>query len=159
MSDHPKCEPFIVIRDTKDCSLFHKLYENIDHQTVNIETVHQTADEAARRLIAIESTPAIPWTSQFVNNGWITPGWHGGKAIVAGKVMFNGYRHNSGPNILYADGAVHSDATRRVDPAEWGLNLGTFAGLNAYTWPQADPYWGNLDRVIPHLEFYHPQSK
>lgn len=59
MSDHPKCEPFIVIRDTKDCSLFHKLYENIDHQTVNIETVHQTADEAARRLIAIESTPAI----------------------------------------------------------------------------------------------------
>ena len=29
------------------------------HEAVNIETVHQTADAAARRLVAIESTPAI----------------------------------------------------------------------------------------------------
>ena len=59
LSNHPKCEPFIVIRDVKDRSLFHKIYETIDHEAVNIETVHQTADEAARRLVAIEGTPAI----------------------------------------------------------------------------------------------------
>lgn len=57
LSGHPKCETFIVIRDVKDRSLFHKIYENLEHETVNIETVHQPADEAARRLIAIESTP------------------------------------------------------------------------------------------------------
>lgn len=48
LSGHPKCETFIVIRDVKDRSLFHKIYENLEHETVNIETVHQPADEAAR---------------------------------------------------------------------------------------------------------------
>ena len=43
----------------KDRSLFHKIYEIIDHEAVNIETVRQTAEEAARRLLAIESTPAV----------------------------------------------------------------------------------------------------
>ncbi|MGB8525765.1 MAG: hypothetical protein WCD75_02770 [Rhodoplanes sp.] len=39
-----------------------KYTKTTDHQTVNIDTVHQTADEAARRLIAIESTPAIGYS-------------------------------------------------------------------------------------------------
>ena len=52
MSNHPNRERLarIVVRIVGDRALFHNMLEHIDN-----ETVHQTADEAARRLMVIEN--------------------------------------------------------------------------------------------------------
>ncbi|KKM16441.1 hypothetical protein LCGC14_1685810 [marine sediment metagenome] len=100
----------------------------------------------------IESTPNIRWLTQHTSYGAFTPGWHGGAARINNKMLFNGWRHQSCPNILYADGHIASDANVRVDPVAEGMR-NEFVGMHAYTWDHSNGAFGNMDYLIPRTEF------
>jgi len=103
----------------------------------------------------IESTPGIPWATRYCPGyGAFTPGWHGSVANRNLHAMFNGSRHKGPPNILYADGSIQSDATRRVDPAAEGLG-NEFRGMSAYTYGHGydGEQFGNMDRLLPWAGF------
>ena len=95
----------------------------------------------------LESTPNIPWMTEHQSHWAITPGWHAGPRWFGQSVAFNGFRHKSCANILYADGHVASDANLQIDPVDWSAS---WAGLQAYTYSHFDPRkFGNLDKVLP----------
>ena len=101
----------------------------------------------------LESTPNIPWTTE-AQSGWVpcVPGWHVGPYGFGMRVAFNGFRHKSCANILYADGHVASDANLQIDPVKDGIVAwdATYAGLQAYTWGHTGPrQFGNFDKIVP----------
>jgi len=100
----------------------------------------------------LESTPNIPWMTEKQTRHAVTPGMHAGPFELGTKALFNGFRHKSCPNILYADGHVASDANLQIDPVKDGIVDWNpiYAGLQAYTYSHFDPrMFGNLDKVIP----------
>ena len=72
---------------------------------------------------------------------------------VEATAMFNGARHRGPPSMLYGDGAVRSDATRRIDPAADDLPLPRYEGVWAYTWPDWNDTFGTYHHLVPYCEF------
>ena len=105
----------------------------------------------------IETAPNVDfnWPVWLMEN--LQPGWHAGpyNRSTNGLALLNGSRHPGSPNILYADGSVHADARRKVDPSELGpCPAGSWAGLQVNTWEDYDPAFGTLIHVVPKREFY-----
>ena len=88
----------------------------------------------------------------------VVPGWHVGpmSAGTRGWALLNGARHVSGPNILYADGHVASDARRKIDPSKDldACPAGSWEGLQAVSWSDYRMMtWGTMWHIIPQMEF------
>ena len=67
-----------------------------------------------------------------------------------GWALLNAARHPGSPNILYADGSVRADATRKVKEAELGpCPSGNWKGLNVTSWSDWNDTFGTLHHVIP----------
>jgi prepilin-type processing-associated H-X9-DG protein len=88
----------------------------------------------------------------------LVPGWHVGpmSAGANGRALLNAARHRGGPNILYADGHVASDARKKIDTdRDLGrCPAGEWEGLKAVTW---DEYrvntWGTMWHIVPQQKF------
>ena len=96
----------------------------------------------------------------FVAEGWDswdlpedtaagTPGWHVGPSIWndQGYFLLNNSRHPNGPNILYADGHVASDATTPI-----GDFVPGWSSLRAVTWSDYHEKFGTLRHMMPKAE-------
>jgi prepilin-type N-terminal cleavage/methylation domain-containing protein/prepilin-type processing-associated H-X9-DG protein len=135
--------------DTRDGEEYHI-------QAIKPDELSQPSDIAqAWDSWDLDSTPNIPWTTAPQGRGYITPGFHTGPPSFGYRVAFNGFRHKSCPNILYADGHVMSDAKDKIDAEKDGIVDWdpAYAGLQAYTWSHSGPrLFGNYDKVVPVAE-------
>ena len=73
--------------------------------------------------------------------------------------MLNGSRHFGSPNILYGDGSVRADATKKIDPLAAGFNPPSaasdadYVGALAQTWPDWHETFGTYYHLIPVCKF------
>ena len=128
-------------------------------QAVNPEEVHDLSNCAeAWDSWDLGTAPNASFESSY-DVECLLPGWHVGpmSAGTRGWALLNADRHKGGgPNILYADGHVASDARQRIDPStDLGpCPAGTWDGLKAVSW---DDYrmmtWGTMWHIVPQLEF------
>ena len=84
------------------------------------------------------------------------PGMHFGPATTdaSGWVGLNAARHAGSPNILYAEGSVHSDATRMLKPSDLpGWQYGGLDRARLCSWPEYYPVWGSMKRIVPAHRF------
>ncbi len=114
---------------------------------------------------------AEAWDSpDFGTLDWITetrdwrvdslmPGFYVGPQMLGtnGLAVLPGSRHIGSPNILYADGHVAADATRKIDPNDpdhlGECPVGTWDSLNAYTWQEHSPTFGTIHYILPDPSF------
>ena len=132
-------------------------------QAINPDELSQASDIAeAWDSWDLDSAPNVAWETEYYpapqtcgHDGEWTPGWHAGTAMVRGRVLLNGARHNGSPNILYADGHVSADANRPIDPEGDKIveHNAAYAGINARTWSNYNMLFGNLSHIVPHCEF------
>lgn len=102
-----------------------------------------------------------------IQTSWATdnmyPGWHCGPMSrgTNGWALLNAARHPAGPNILYADSHVASDANKEINPSDLGpCPAGSWDGLKAVSWgdymddPDDDRYdFGTMWHICPRREF------
>jgi len=122
---------------------------------MELESPARTAE--AWDTFDIQTTPNVDWWGQKQATNQFVPGWHAGVTRRGALAMFNGARHGGPPNMLYGDGSVRSDATRKIDPAADGLDTGRYSGLKAYTWPDYDAKFGSYNHLVPVCEFAESQ--
>ncbi len=85
----------------------------------------------------------------------LVPGWHVGpqSKYTNGWAVLNGARHPTSPNVLYADGHVAGDATKRLTSSDLGdLPYGTFDGAKLNSWDDYIPTYGTLNHIVPRTE-------
>ena len=86
----------------------------------------------------------------------LMPGFYVGPQMrgTNGLAVLPGSRHIGSPNILYADGHVAADATRKIKPDDLGeCPVGTWDSINAYTWPEHNHPFGTLHHILPDPRF------
>lgn len=87
----------------------------------------------------------------------LVPGWHVGPMSTGTKgwALLNGTRHDSGANILYADGHVLADARRKIDPSKdlADCPAGSWEDLQATSWDDYMDTWGTMWHIIPQQRF------
>jgi len=85
------------------------------------------------------------------------PGWHVGpnSRSFNGWFLLNAGRHLDGPNILYADGHVASDATRRLTDADFP----GASGFNAVSYGDYHEIFGTLRHILPKMQFEGEAAK
>jgi len=124
-------------------------------QAVSDEEIDQPASIAeAWDSWDLDSAPGVSKTDANVEN--VLPGWHIGPQSdgTNGWFMMNAARHPDGPNILYADGHVSSDANRPVSPGDLGTcPAGTWDGIRAVSWNDYHETFGTLWHMLPKREF------
>ena len=82
----------------------------------------------------------------------LVPGWHVGPMSrgTNGWALLNAARHPSGPNVLYADGHVGTDATRVIQPSDLGAcPSGSWAGIRAVSWSDYMDDFGTMWHIVP----------
>lgn len=99
-----------------------------------------------------DSTPNVVFGGWDVEN--LAPGWHVGPQCrhTGGWAFLNGGRHPHSPNVLYADGSVRADATRRLAPsdvASWPGTRGSLAGMKVNSWGDFDGTFGTMHHIAP----------
>ncbi len=124
-------------------------------QAISDEEINQPASIAeAWDSWDLASAPGVSKTDANVEN--VLPGWHIGPQTdgTNGWFMMNAARHPDGPNILYADGHVASDANRPVSPGDLGpCPAGSWDGIRAVSWNDYHETFGTLWHMLPKREF------
>jgi len=95
-----------------------------------------------------------------LNSMWdvegLWPGWHAGPQTggTNGWALLNGGRHPNGPNILYADVHVASDANREIVPSRdlGACPSGDWTGLKAVSWNDYHETFGTIAHILPKRE-------
>jgi len=86
----------------------------------------------------------------------LVPGWHVGPQTkyMNGWAALNGARHPSSPNILYADGHVRANATRRLTRSDLGNSFpyGSLVGSQLNSWDDYRSGFGTLHYIVPRTE-------
>jgi len=104
----------------------------------------------------LETAPNAVFGPNWVMEN-LQAGWHVGpyNRATNGWALLNAVRHDGSPNILYADGSVVADATRRIDPTELeACPDGNWKGLNVVSWPDYKEDWGTLHHILPQTAYY-----
>ena len=71
-----------------------------------------------------------------------------------GWAVLSATRHPGGPNILYADGHLASDATREIRPTDLGnCPSGSWNGMRAVSWDDYRETYGTIWHILPRLQF------
>ncbi|KKM16440.1 hypothetical protein LCGC14_1685800 [marine sediment metagenome] len=101
----------------------------------------------------VDSTPYVQFSSWSVEN--LAPGWHVGPQSehASGWALLNGGRHLNGPNILYADHSVRSDANRQLDKSDlpnWAY--GSMNDCKLVSWDDYEAVWGTMGHIVPRKE-------
>ena len=127
-------------------------------QAINPEEIHTPADCAeAWDSWDLDTAPNVAFDASWEVE-CVLPGWHVGPMSrgTRGWALLNADRHQDGPNILYADGHVASDARRRINPStELGAcPAGSWEGLKAVSWNDYRMHtWGTMWHIVPQQEF------
>ena len=86
----------------------------------------------------------------------LVPGWHVGPQTkyMNGWAALNGARHPGSPNILYADGHVRANATKRLAPSDLGGSFpyGSLVGSQLNSWDDYRAGFGTLHYIVPRTE-------
>ncbi len=99
------------------------------------------------------------WGNTTWHGSQFVPGWQAGMTRAGATGLLNGHRHRGSPNILYADGGVRADATKRVDPLSAGFWVPSgaveadYVGAVANTWPDWNETYGTYHHLVPTTRF------
>ena len=97
------------------------------------------------------------WGETLGHGSFFTPGWAAGTTHAGATALLNGYRHPGSPNILFGDGGVRAEATKKVDPLAAGIWVpgapADYVGAIANTWPDWNDTYGTYHHLVPTSKF------
>ncbi len=132
-------------------------------QAINLDEV-DTPGQVAEAWDSndLDTAPGFDFTGQFrVENLMPGANWGPEMEYANGMALLNGARHPGSPNILYADGSVRADATRKVKPSELAGPLAGISGIKVNTWADNGATakgmaLGTLHHIVPQRKLWRP---